>query len=785
MLVLVVPGTACALLVLALPGLVWAWWCYPAPDGATRLSIGLALGLALQMFLLILLGLGPGITRASVALLTLVLTFVAVLLAWCTHLPRHGRLRQWRRYAVQIALALGALLVPRVIPLFIDTVPQGWDSSFHSLLASTTVATGRLPTWAPYEPIPLNYPYGTHLVIAALALLTGIAPDAVFAVLLSVLVPLLTGLALYALTRRVLRRHDIAIGAVIAYGLLGNLGSLDYTRWGGLPNAFGFALLLVFLLVLFAPGFAAYRIFVGGILLGSIVLAHNHVMLTAGLMLGAYAGFLVVRGQGIGRHRRESGQIGDIAARQAFWRLVLTSLVALAATGFYVIPLLLRAGQLQDTSVLRLIETVDGFPFAGNGWVLWGLALVGAGLLYIPWFGYSQIRRAGRGGARESRAFVAIALATLAVAFCLGYYGYRAYALHIYHRPYTAFTPSRFLTDMTYFLAIYAGIALAALWQIGTRRRAIQLAAMPRLAAEGQASNWRLIIPWACLVRVTLVVVVLMTATVTIWQQVFVGNRVLPGILAPGELEAFSWIKVHTPKNALVINVDPSAPWAPYFTEREVAFTPIPTDEFTNGYVHEKRVLVNTLLGLLKDPGAQVLAAANTDTALRSLLGRPVAILTPQFLTSLLRPPVYTSGSEHVYLLPNGFSRLQSTGSSSAYTTMTQWWTSTSQAPPADWSRQFATSLNWRDTASGSAPAPGVRYARIVIYGALPPHMMVACSGENGAAAFVDSTVVPGGCTGTWVDLPAVARSTRHIIAFQITQGADQQPWGDFFLRAG
>ena len=291
MLVLAVPGTTLALLALVLPGLIWAWWCYPAPDGATRLSVGLALGLALEMFLLIVLGSGPGITRASVVLSSFVLILAAVFLAWRTHIPRHGSPEQGRRYAIQIALALGALLVPRVVPLFIDTVPQGWDSSFHSLLASSTVATGHLPTWAPYEPIPLNYPYGSHLVIAAMTLLTGIAPDMVFAGLLSVLVPMMTGLALYALTRLVLRRHDIALGAIIAYGLLGNWGSLDYTRWGGLPNALGFALFLVFLLIFFAPGFAFYRIVVGGIVLGSIPLAHNHVMLTAGLILGAYADF--------------------------------------------------------------------------------------------------------------------------------------------------------------------------------------------------------------------------------------------------------------------------------------------------------------------------------------------------------------------------------------------------------------------------------------------------------------------------------------------------------------
>jgi hypothetical protein len=777
MLVLAVPGTALALLLLVLPGLIWAWWCYPATDGTSRLSVGFAVGLALQMFLLILLGSGPGITRASITLSTLALTLVAVLLAWCTHLPRHARTHQRGLYA--LPLALGALLVPRVIPLFIDSVPQGWDPSFHSLLASTTVATGHLPTWAPYEPILLNYPYGSHLVIAALALLSGIAPDAVFAALLSVLVPLLTGICLYALTKRVFRRNDIAIGAIIAYGLLGNLGSLDYTRWGGLPNAFGFALLLVFFVILFAPGFAAYRIIIGGMVLGSIVLMHNHVFLTAGLMLSAYAGYLVLRARGIGGGKGKSRQISEVAARRGFWRLVLTSLVALVATGFYVIPLLLRAGQLQDTGVLRLIETVNGLPFAYNGWVLWCMAILGVGLLYVPFWGNRHVLLSGRAGTREARAFLAIALATLAVAFCLGYYGYRAYALAVYHQPYTAFTPSRFLTDMTYFLAIYGGVALAALWQVGTHHVA-SIATSARFSLENAASGWRLAV-----VRPILLVVVLLTASVTIWPQIFVGNRDLPGTLAPGELAAFAWIRAHTPTNALIINLDPSAPWAPYFTQRKVAFTPIPTDEFTHGYVNEKRFLVNILLDVFKDPKARVLAVANTGSALGSLLEQPVFILTPQLLTDLAGPPVYSSGAEHVYLLPSGFLRLQPAGVSLIYTISAEWWTDTQQTPPRDWDRQSADSLHWSDTSSGRASASGVRYARITIDGALLPAMKIVCQSEDGATVYVDGTEVPGGCSGKWVDLPEMSSGSRHVIALQITHGGDLQTWGDMFLRTG
>jgi len=337
---------------------------------------------------------------------------------------------------------------------------------------------------------------------------------------------------------------------------------------------------------------------------------------------------------------------------------------------------------------------------------------------------------------------------------------------------------------MTYFLAIYAGTALATLWRIGTRGTA-GVAAKAMVLSEKRVSIWQLRIPWKFFIRSSLAVVVLVTASVTLWPQVFVGNRGLPGSLAPGESGAFAWIRMHTPRSTLVINLDPNAPWTPYFTQREVAYTPIPTAESVLGYVSEKRFLVSALLSVIKEPGAQVLAVANTDTALESLLERPVAILTTQAMTNLLGPPSYTSGPEQVYLQPDGFSRLQSAAFPPGYSTVTEWWTDTNQVPPANWSNQFVATLHWHDTGSGTTTALGVRYARIVVKGILPMHAMVACIGEDGAMVYVDGIAVPHGCTGRWVALPVISTRTPHVIAFQIVQGQHYRPWGDLFLRAG
>jgi hypothetical protein len=52
------------------------------------------------------------------------------------------------------------------------------------------------------------------------------------------------------------------------------------------------------------------------------------------------------------------------------------------------------------------------------------------------------------------------------------------------------------------------------------------------------------------------------------------------GQLAAGEAQEFVWVRAHTPADTVALNVDATAHWAPYFTGRESAITPIPTSEF-------------------------------------------------------------------------------------------------------------------------------------------------------------------------------------------------------------
>jgi hypothetical protein len=742
------PGVTLAAILLTAPGVLWAIYCYPSGSYATQVVVGLALGLAFQWHVCALLAAGPGITRLSVAIVTGIGLIVAGVLAWRRrHTFRLRRILWQPRHAWLLLAILGVSAGISAIPLAAHAIPQGWDPSFHALLASATVVTGRLPTWAPYEPIPLNYPYGPHVFIAEISLLTGIAPDQVFGVLLNLLTPLATGLALYAFARRAWRDTGAALGAVAAYAFLGNWGSLDYGAWGGLPNALGFVLVLAFLLVFFARGAEWTRVLVGGALLGAISLAHHHVMLTAALLLAGY-GFAL--GLWALAKRGQSG--GRLALRQVR-RLGLTTLVALVTVSYYAVPYLARARDIGNSDVLRYADHFTGLIFDKNGWLLWVLALIGMGCVVSFAVARDCVKLPLRLRWTAPLTFTVVASVLLLLAFLFGYYGYRAYSLRIYHHPYTAFTPTRFLTDLTYFLAIFAGLPLAMLWRWAG-------------ASSVGAMRW-LRAPWRRGVfRVAIALALLITAGLTILSQ-FVPDQ---GHLEPGEAAAFAWIERATPADTVVMNLDPTNRWTPYFTRREVTQTPVPTSEFTTGYVAEKRYLAGVLLALLR--GDRLIAFAADGTALPALEARPVALLSDTPL-----PPVwdgslrFQNGPERVYLLGNAFSQ------SLAQTPTARWWGG-QKPPPGGW--QVTEDLTgWVMQPPALPTASGELYLRLSVPGATPSPLRVSCDGQAGGHLFIDGKAVPDTCTGSWQTFPELARPGTHQLAFVAFPGRDLGPWFD------
>ncbi|HKW20367.1 MAG TPA: hypothetical protein VJO13_03265 [Ktedonobacterales bacterium] len=743
------PGVTLAAILLTAPGVLWAIYCYPSGSYATRVVVGLALGLAFQWQCSAMLAAGPGITRLSVALTTSGGLLLAGVLAWRRRHTFRLRRMSWQPRRAWLLLAiLGVSAGISAIPLAAHTIPQGWDPSFHALLASTTVVTGRLPTWAPYEPIPLNYPYGPHVFIAEISLLTGIAPDQVFGVLLNLLTPLATGLALYAFARRAWRDTGAALGAVAAYAFLGNWGSLDYGAWGGLPNALGFVLVLAFLLVFFARGAEWTRVLVGGALLGAISLAHHHVMLTAALLLVGYG---LALGLWALAKRGQSG--GRLALRQ-LRRLGLTTLVALVTVSYFAVPYLARARDIGNSDVLRYADHFTGLIFDKNGWLLWVLALIGLGCVVSFAVAHDCVKLPLRLRWTGPLAFTVVASVLLLLAFLFGYYGYRAYSLRIYHHPYTAFTPTRFLTDLTYFLAVFAGPPLAMLW---------------RRADENRWSR----MPWTrSVARAAIVLALIFTAGLTILSQ-FVPDQ---GHLEPGEAAVFAWIERATPADTVVMNLDPTNRWAPYFTRREATQTPVPTSEFTTGYVAEKRYLAGVLLSLIR--GDRLIAFAADGTALPALEARPVALLSdtplPPAWNGSLR---FQNGPERVYLLGNAF------GQSLAQTPTARWW-SGRQPPPVGW-QTSENSAGWAAQPPGLPTTTGEVYLRLTVPGGMASPLRVSCEAPSGGRLFIDGKSVPESCVGSWQTFPELATPGAHKLAFVAFPGRILGPWFDMAVMTG
>lgn len=760
------------------PGLVWGWLAYPAPDRLPRLAIGAALGLALQIALAAPLAATVGITRGSVALTTAVGFALALALGWAlrvrtVRLPSHAAARRTEtRWFVALA---AASVVVCAVPLAWQTVPDGWDPSFHSLLASVTITTGKLPSWRPFEPIASNYPYGAHIALAEVSLLTGLQPHQVFAALLNVVAPALASLQIYTLARRMWRRGPAALGAVAAYGLLGYANSVDYAAWGGLPNALGLILLLASLEAFFAPGYRWRRVVVAGVLLSAVPLTHHHVALTAALLYGVYGlvalalAFLrrPLRWQASGAVRR--------SARDALLRLGATAGLALALASPTFIPYVARGlHSLGDTSVFADFGEYQGWPFDKNGVALWLMAGAGAALLaWRHWqaagdahaLGRQRLSRtlrrlSPRRSDAHARLFAALALVSLFAAFVFGQFIFHDIMWALYHRDETAFSPPRFLSNMTYFLALYAGPAIAWLWRLGPH-------------VEASSERQRVSVWGARALRVALVVVTVSVAVESLFASGQVGARA--GQLAPGDMAAFQWTRTHTTRDTLVVALDTSdARWAPYFTQREAVYTPLPASEDAAGYPAEKRMLVQwAMLALDAHPRLSVVALASAGPAWDTLASRPVVFITGA-ASPALGALAYASGPAHVYVLPSLLSLVQARSAPP----VSLWWRSqTSGAPPANWTTLGAASPGWIPSAP-TRPAPiGATWLRMRAATPEPRGVAILCYGQDGAMLYLDGKPYPRACVGAPVTLSQLSLPGPHVIAVRAFHGAHAHPW--------
>jgi hypothetical protein len=319
-------------------------------------------------------------------------------------------------------------------------------------------------------------------------------------------------------------------------------------------------------------------------------LTHHLVTLAAAFMLGAY--FVAIAGAMFLRRRH-------LAARVALQRqIVAVCALGMAFASAVFIPYLIHGVQsLGSTDAFADLHEYSGWPFDKNGVVLWLAATLGAIVTFgAAWRTQSTSGVATPVGARvrllfarffapsvarRAQLYAGTALATLFTAFILGQFVFHDIMLALYHRDETAFTPNRFLTDMTYFLALFAAPALVWFWNFGSR-----FVSRAHALAERASLIW---VPRIALGAGALAVA--LTSLVASGQM-----SAGAGQLPTGDLAAYNWVRDHTPAKTLVISLTGSADiWAPYFTRRESYYTPLPVSEDTAGYVSEKRAIVGAV----------------------------------------------------------------------------------------------------------------------------------------------------------------------------------------------
>jgi hypothetical protein len=388
-----------------------------------------------------------------------------------------------------------------------QSVPPGFDPSFHLLLAKKiALSDGIIRDWQPFENAALNYPLGSHFLIALFARFSGLPLPRVFQ-LLMVTFSALSTLAVYTLAAEYFASETVGLYSAIAYGLWAFVGSADYLRWGGLPNQLGMLLGLGILSLVIRVGEERKRIVLMALLFASVCLTHHHVMLTMGSVLVALMWFFLAMNDPERRYRT------------VFFALIVASVAA----SFFLIPYALKAVSLRQTNVFHMD---DEWPVLGV--VLVCFALDGAVLDYR------------REGAR-SFAFHFVS-ATLLVLYLLFGWVYYYYRVDVTGEGASAFTPSRFITDLVYFLSLFAGYSLY------------------RLQKDRGWSE-----------RVTIAIALsLGLANYSLWQQVFIPDS------DRGRFAAYDWIANHTPADSIVFTGDQ---WACYATWRRTLNTPMPVSE--------------------------------------------------------------------------------------------------------------------------------------------------------------------------------------------------------------
>ncbi|MFT5131482.1 MAG: hypothetical protein ACI8W8_005118 [Rhodothermales bacterium] len=391
---------------------------------ATRMAAGIGGGVILLYAGTSCLGLTPAIGLA----------IGAGLAGWgrLIWLFRRQRLCAVRNGSAELALliVLGAGLASTGI--LASSIPRGFDPSFHSLISRILLIAQGIPhSWEPFERVQLNYPLGTHLLIASTSQLGCELASAFQACMwwfCAVQVPMT-----WLVARRILGHSRAALGATLIFALMPKWGApVSFTLWGGLPMLIDQFFFLAFALLLLRRP-AKQRIWLGGVLLAAIVMTHHLAALLIAAVLGLY-----------------------LLTRPREWRFLLGSVgVQLLLASGFLIGFVGKLRGLGSTHALRFLEEpilspMDVIQQAGPVFV----CIVAAGLLW------AACRRVSYPQGR----FLLCWIGALAGGYIIFGQIYPRYMLATIGEPVMAFTPSRWATMLSSPLAIAAAWPLAQRW---------------------------------------------------------------------------------------------------------------------------------------------------------------------------------------------------------------------------------------------------------------------------------------------------------------------------------
>jgi hypothetical protein len=503
-----------ALSLLALPGIFLWSALFPEQDWVERVTWGATTGLAMAVLCAFYAA------QVRLSLFWTVWLGVAAIcgtLAWTRRTnPRSVSGESASRW---LLLVLAVAAVTRFAPTFVRDTPPGWDPSFHALLVKKLLLTDHMVRdWTPFAPIALNYPLGSHLLIAVLTRLTRLAPPRVFQLVIPAIGVLATA-QVYGVARRVFQSTEVGVYAALAYGLWAFTGSIGYYAWGGLPNQLGMVFLMP-VAALAAQRDWDWRSSVAmALFLASVAFTHHHVALVAGIMIAAIIIYLLL-----------APAVAEPRGRRKARGIALAiPLAAVPASGYIAVELA-RVLRIGETDALRFEEANSLYVFLAAGAILVGVA------------GAAGVALACRRENRGRSGMLLIISCALAMMFVLCGPVYRAYAMQRWHKEYVAFAASRFLTDLIYFLSIFAGFAV------------YQFARRARLTMRSGIA----------------IGLLLGLTNLGLWKDAYRRDE------QADRFEAYTWIEQHTSADAVVLNSDE---WASYGTWRRTLLPPIPPTE--------------------------------------------------------------------------------------------------------------------------------------------------------------------------------------------------------------